>query len=280
MAIYVVIPVFNRLAQTKRMLSCLQTQSVAKEIDVLVIDDGSTDGTKEFLHTQEVQVIQGDGSLWWGGAVHKAFQLILKVGKNSDYVLLLNNDTVIEPNYVKLLLDLSRKCPKTVIGSIVRDINSNEPLAIGAIVDAPNLRITEIANLPDRNIFDHTSCNMEVDVLSGRGLFMPLEAIKAAGGMRPIRLPHYLADYELSLRIKRAGWSLIINPNIAVLSANDFGSDRKIDSLAGKYFSRRSPSYLPATLSFWWQACTTKQRPLLLIRIFSHLLSSIFGNRK
>ena len=66
--IYIVIPVFNRLKFTKDCLDSLRKQSYG-EFKVIVVDDGSTDGTYQHLKENypEVIVLQGDGNLWWAG---------------------------------------------------------------------------------------------------------------------------------------------------------------------------------------------------------------------
>lgn len=67
MTINIVIPVYNRLECTKRIVACLRTQAVDEELKILVVDDGSTDGTAEYLSLQhDIEVIQGDSTLWWG----------------------------------------------------------------------------------------------------------------------------------------------------------------------------------------------------------------------
>ena len=62
--IYIVIPVFNRKQFTKDCLDSLRKQT-DKRFKVVVVDDGSTDGTSDMLKEEypEVHILYGDGNL-------------------------------------------------------------------------------------------------------------------------------------------------------------------------------------------------------------------------
>jgi len=72
--------------------------------------------------------------------------------------------------------------------------------------------------------------------------------------MRPRWLPHYLADYELAVRVRAAGWRLLVCPSVSVQSREDYGNAYRGATLRERLFSVRSPSYLPALIRFWWVA--------------------------
>jgi len=66
--IYTVIPYITVREYTRDCLSSLQRQTVAGH-GIIVVNDGSTDGTKEMLQKEfpEVIVLQGDGNLFLDG---------------------------------------------------------------------------------------------------------------------------------------------------------------------------------------------------------------------
>ena len=101
MIFHVVIPVFNRIQLTTRCLESLLAQT-DKGMDIIVIDDGSTDGTSEVIPERfpEVQIIAGDGTLWWSGAVNLGIQQALLSAAPEDYILLVNNDTYFDPIFL------------------------------------------------------------------------------------------------------------------------------------------------------------------------------------
>ena len=79
MTVNIIIPVFNRINETKKIISNLRVQNTDEEIKILIIDDGSNDGTSEWLTLQEdLFVLRGNGKLLWGGAINLGINYIIK----------------------------------------------------------------------------------------------------------------------------------------------------------------------------------------------------------
>jgi GT2 family glycosyltransferase len=267
MTVHVIIPVFNRLALTQSLVNCLRKQTLNQSLHILVVDDGSSDGTAEWLLAQhDIEVLNGDGSLFWGGAVDMAMQHLQAKAAAEDWVLLMNNDTTVAHDFVQHLLDTAQSNAPAAVGSVIRDeADFGHLLSIGVRIDAWRLLTHDLLDAAKgRQVSDTV---MEVDALSGRGVLFPLAALNAAGGMRPCVLPHYLADYEVSLRVRRHGWRLLVSPAAAVYSSDHYGSTLRPLSWYDKLFSVRSPLYLPAMIVFWWEASNWPQRLTLLLRI-------------
>src|SRR5918997_5629533 len=91
--IYVIVPVFNRRSYTERFLYCMREQTFTN-FEVIVVDDGSTDGTSEIIteHFKEVSLLRGDGTLWWTGAINVGIRHALTRASDSDAVLVINDD--------------------------------------------------------------------------------------------------------------------------------------------------------------------------------------------
>lgn len=252
---------------TRRVLECLRAQRLDEPLRMIVIDDGSTDGTGDFLSMQrDVTVLQGNGSLWWGGAIELGLQNVLKLGNKADWVLLVNNDTTFSSDFVQKLLDAARTNAPAAVGSVICDEKPpNQLLSIGAMLDPWRLRVGD--KLDNLRSCEGQSQVHDVDALSGRGVLYPLATFLAAGTMKPRWLPHYLADYELAVRVRKAGYRLLVSEEAVVLSANEFGNAFKPASLGQKFFAVRSAYYLPAVLAFWWGASSNLERLTLLPRL-------------
>lgn len=268
MTVHVLMPVFNRLALTKRVVQCLRRQLVDERLRMVIVDDGSTDGSADWLAVQaDVNVLHGDGSLWWGGAIQLALEDVLKNGSPADFVVFVNNDTTFDQDFVQNLLSVARSHAPAAVGSVIRD--EDQPtrlLSIGAVLDTWRLKVRDV--LPEPRTLDMDASQVhQVDALSGRGVLYPLEAFRRAGSMRPRWLPHYLADYELSIRVRNAGYRLVVSEKAAVLSANEFGNAHRAKSIREELFSVRSASYLPANLIFWWEASSLDEKLTLLPRL-------------
>ena len=267
MTVHVLVPVFNRLALTQIVLDCLRSQQVDEPLRLIVIDDGSTDGTAEFLASQQdITVLKGDGSLWWGGAIEVGLQRVLEEGRTLDWILLVNNDTQFDADFVQRLLDTARAHTPAAVGSVICDEAVPERLlSIGAMFDTWRLRVRD--KLEQERIRNSAKGPHSVDGLSGRGTLYPLAAFRVAGTMKPAWLPQYLADYELAVRVRKAGFKLLVTEETATLSAEEFGNAYQPSSLRDKFFSVRSAYYLPAVLVFWWRASSLLERITLLPRL-------------
>lgn len=278
MTVYALMPVFNRLEMTRSMLVDLRAQNLDEELKVFVINDGSTDGTADFLATlKDVTTIEGNGNLWWGGAIDMGLRAVLKVARASDWVLFVNNDTHIRTDFVQHLVDTARRLAPAAVGSIIRqDSQPFSVRSVGPKIDAWRLLVADILVPEDGGQWGSEKA---VDALSGRGVLFPVQALQSAGGMRPKYLPHYLADYEVSLRVRSAGWRLVVDTGAAVYSKDEYGNAHRGASLHEKFFTVRSPSYLPAQLCFWWRASNFWQRLTLPLRLVLFSLAPDMRNR-
>ena len=87
--VFIIIPVHNRKALTHDCLASLETQTW-KDFRVIVVDDGSTDGTADMLRTMfpSVIVLTGNGNLFWTAATNLGIRYALAQG--ATHILTLN----------------------------------------------------------------------------------------------------------------------------------------------------------------------------------------------
>ncbi len=97
---------YNRRPKTLACLEALAQQKSIESIqtDVYLVDDGCTDGTGAAVRERypQVNVLQGDGSLYWCGGMRMAFAAAMS--HDYDYYLWLNDDTVLAPEAMATLL--------------------------------------------------------------------------------------------------------------------------------------------------------------------------------
>ena len=104
----VVIPNYNGIEYIKTCLDALQRQTYGK-VPIVLVDNGSTDGSRELVETSypQVKVIVFPENTGFCHAVNVG---ILET--NSPYVILLNNDTEVAPDFVEKLLSGIKKRKK------------------------------------------------------------------------------------------------------------------------------------------------------------------------
>lgn len=267
MTVFALIPVFNRLADTQQIVAELRAQTCAPTI--VIIDDGSTDGTGDWLRGQDDIIrLEGDGNLWWGGAIELGLQWCLPRAQPGDFVLFLNNDVFLKPTYLEELVSLSTKLERCAVGSVVFEISAPEDrdrgkarlTSLGPLVDATRLRV---ADAIDR---DTGGAVVPLDALSGRGSLYPIELFRSYGTMRPGLLPHYFADYEIAARFARHGVRLVVSREIGVYTYPVYGNNVANLTLRHKLFSTRSAANIVHKLLFYYLIGSATQRLTLLLR--------------
>jgi GT2 family glycosyltransferase len=254
--VYCVVPVHNRLDITRRCVDYLCRQDYPA-LQIVIIDDGSTDGTGEYLAQcglPNLNTINGDGNLWWGGAMHKGIAHLMKVATKTDYLLMLNDDVAIEADYVSTLVSESIAHEGSVIGSAQKIEGSGVLLSYGCRIDYWGMRIQPVDALSTRG---------NVDALPGRGVLYPMQAVLSAGNINVKAFPHYLGDLEYSARVKENGWKIFISKKADVYtSAENSDENLRRQGLRQEYFSFRSKNNLfqrlwffslrgPVWLRFW-----------------------------
>src|SRR5688500_12034296 len=84
-----VLTCFNRKTMTLACLGALESAARAAQVDLetIVVDDASTDGTALAIrsHYPRVEVIDGPGALFWNRGMHVGFGLALQ--RRADYYL-------------------------------------------------------------------------------------------------------------------------------------------------------------------------------------------------
>ena len=122
--IHVIIPVHNRFDYTRSCIESLLKQITPEKLNIIVVNDGSTDNTKSYIenHYPQIKLLQGNGNLFWGGAVNFGINYARKISKKNDWVLLVNNDVEFAPNAISELIKVINNNGRRVIaGSLSLD---------------------------------------------------------------------------------------------------------------------------------------------------------------
>lgn len=102
----IIIPNYNGLKFMEPCMKALESQT-CKDFELLVVDNGSTDGSVEWLKEHKIPSIFLPENTGFSGAVNVG----IKRAK-TPFVILLNNDTEAEPGYVGALIHEIERSPK------------------------------------------------------------------------------------------------------------------------------------------------------------------------
>lgn len=194
---YVVIPVHNRQAITARCLQNLDRQGVFLWARVVVVDDGSTDGTAERVSRDYPQVFvgRGDGALWWAGAMEKGMRWAMDQG--ASQVFWLNDDCYPRPGTLEALRDYAA---------------AHQCIAVGQAVTPGGVWYGGCRKTA--RWFVRLTCDpsrvMACDTFSGNCVCIPRKIVESIGYPDARVLPHVLADVDYGLRAGQAGFQAMI----------------------------------------------------------------------
>ncbi|NOT97668.1 MAG: glycosyltransferase family 2 protein [Sideroxydans sp.] len=199
----------NRKAKTLACLEALfqNTLHEGYSLDVFLVDDGSTDGTEQAVLEcyPQVNIIKGDGNLFWCGGMRLAFAAAMKI--NFDMYLLLNDDTKLNVNAIKTLLEsyanaeVSAGRPVMVVGSVVDPITNQ--LTYGGRVSRGWKQPLYYDFVPA------LSTPVVCDTANANCLLIPSEIASVVGNLDSTFL-HGKADYDYGLRAKKKGFSTFV----------------------------------------------------------------------
>jgi GT2 family glycosyltransferase len=281
--IYIVIPVHNRLDATRECLDSLGCQTYT-HFKVVLVDDGSSDGTSDYVSKEHPQVVMlgGDGNLWWTGATNLGVGYALQYARENDYILTLNNDTVLPSTYLDTIVTLSREMPHALIGSIAVDYDQRDVVIDGGVrIHWFSAKYSKLKIPPGNGVASF----YVVSVLSGRGTLIPAQVFYKIGQYDATKFPHYAADYDLSLRARKIGYISVLHPSCYLYSKAKLTGisnvHRKIGFGAwlGSFHSTRSPNNLKIRLRFGLRHAPLFYRPSFILCDMLRVTLGTFRNQ-
>jgi GT2 family glycosyltransferase len=272
-----IVPTFNRQAKLLRFLDLIQQQTYPN-LQIIVVDSGSIDGTPAFVGEKfpQVTLVQVSDREFWAGATNAGVKVALD--RQIDLILTINDDAVIQPEHIHRLVNLFQQHQLSILGNRIDYLTPKEKVwSLGTYSDWGTDRFLKIA-YNDIDLVNIPSSILEqelvtVDTLPGNGVLIRRSVFDRIGLYNAKFCPHYHADSELIMRAGKAGIEAYITPSIVL--QNDFSNDQKqipIRSLAGlKYifFNPKSHLFMPAILYLIWQYCPLNKKFSTLLSLFA-----------
>ena len=209
--LHALLTVHNRMRET---LSCLerlaaQSDQAGAEVRVVLVDDGSTDGTGAAVRARfpDVQVVEGSGQLYWNGGMRRAFEIAER--EAPDFFLLLNDDTHLYPGALGRMLQAHRDLTSAgerrclVVGSTLDPSTGRQ--SYGGWRRGPRLNPGAIRMIEPGPVV------ARCDTMNGNCVLLPRDVFERVGNL-DAAFRHSMGDIDYGFRARRAGCALWVAP--------------------------------------------------------------------
>lgn len=209
-AVLIIVVTWNGRDDT---LACLESLRALhyQHAQTLVVDNGSSDDSVATIHRSfpEVKILETGANLGFTGGNNAGLRYALERG--FDYVLLLNNDTIVAPDLLDHLIGAIDHDPRIgIVGPLI--FYHRQPDVIwsaGGTIDWRN-GTTAMRGLDQRDVgqFDRMA---DVDFVTGCALLIRRSAIECAG-LLDERFFMYYEETEWCVRVARHGYRIVFVP--------------------------------------------------------------------
>ena len=229
----VIIPVFGSFDYTYRCLASIVEHLPAASIEVLVVDDASTDETiyAALVLSAGIRLIRNRHNLGFARS-----SMIGAEAARGEFLLFLNNDTEVQAGWLDELVGTLERDPTVGIA--------------GSKLLYPDGRLQEAGGIIWRQASgwnwgrqldanDPRFCFLrDADYVSGASLMIRKALFEEVGGFSPEFAPAYYEDTDLCFKVRQSGRRVVVQPASRIVHHEGVSAGVDVDGLGMKRFQR------------------------------------------
>ncbi|MFZ2038571.1 MAG: glycosyltransferase family 2 protein [Minisyncoccia bacterium] len=229
-----IIPIYNKKEYTQKCLESIFSVGAKSDFEIIVVDNASTDGSGEYLKSLDgrVNVINNESNLGFAKACNQGAGVA-----KGEYLLFLNNDTVVTPNWLEVL---------------VNELDNNKEVAIvGSKLLYPDNTVQHAGIVFDEKKWPHhiykkeskdaqyVNKKRQFQAVTGACLMIRNDIFKKVSGFDEVYL-NGLEDLDLCLKVGEQGLGILYCPESIVYHHESITEGRSnYDEKNVKVFSSR-----------------------------------------
>lgn len=218
----IIIPVHNHPLVTYTCLKSITEVETTISFEVIVIDDCSSDETPRMLgDVSGIRTLRNETNLGFIASCNAGAKLA-----HGQYVLFLNNDTIVQPHWLEELVQTFNLVPHAGL--------------VGAKLLYPDGGLQEAGSIvwndgsawnygrfddPDKPEYCYLR---EVDYCSGACIVLPKELFLQLGGFDDHYAPAYGEDSDLAFKVRQAGKKVLYQPKAEIIHFEGISSGKKV----------------------------------------------------
>ncbi len=268
----IIIPVYNRRETTLQGLQSLsRIDKSGFAVHIIIVDDGSTDGTSDAIRQNfpEVQIVAGDGNLHYAAGTNRGISAALE--RKPDFILTANDDAVFHEQFLQRLIKTANINPRSIVGALL--LLWSEPHKVFQVGQVWNT-FKGGWDIPENlTAFNVPQAAFEVECLVGNCVLFPVEAVRENGLMDEENFPHGWGDAQYLMRMRKAGWKLLVEPKAFVwCEPNTYPKPLHqlpvSEILKILFKNRRHPLNLQRQFIARWESAPTKPKAFLAFMVY------------
>lgn len=246
----------------KDTIECLESlkQITYSNYEILLVDNGSTDGSVECFRElyPDIEILENGKNLGFAEGNNAGIKRALEIG--ADYVQMLNNDTIVDRNYLTELMNAIQSYPDVGIAG-PKTYHYDSPNILGCAGGFINYWKGTISHMGagkvDSGQFED---NLELDFISGTSPIFSKELLLKIGLLDNRFFFGGGEDVDISIRAKKNGFKIIYAPKAKIWHKGETVSRKKRGAEYGYYFIRNqfllkdkhwsTPQYICSTIYF------------------------------
>ncbi|GAA0707567.1 glycosyltransferase [Dokdonella soli] len=207
----IVIPVYNKIAYTGACLRSIAEHAGAIPFEVIVVDDGSSDATPQRLaEITGIRALRNAQNLGFIGSCNAG-----AAAARGDYVLFLNNDTVVTAGWLDALVRCLEEAPQAGLVGAKLVYPDGRLQEAGGIVfnDGSGWNVGRFEDPDDARY----NFRRETDYCSGAAILLRRDLFAQLGAFDTRYTPAYYEDTDLAFAVRAAGLKVYYEPAATVV---------------------------------------------------------------
>ncbi|HUV12761.1 MAG TPA: glycosyltransferase family 2 protein [Acidobacteriota bacterium] len=260
---------WNNASDTLSCLASLYWQDYPNS-EIVVVDNGSSDGSVGELRSApyKFELLELESNLGYSEGNNAGIRYALD--KGAEYVLILNNDTLVAPSMLYELVQFAESRPQAgIVGPIMYYLDSRETIfAAGSFIDwAKGLTWHRGMGVP-AEAYSVLEQPEAVDFIPGCGLLVRRDLVQRAGFLDADYYLNY-EDVEWAVRTRQFGFEVWLVPQATLW--HGVSATLGLTSPANAYYLTRN------ALRFFWKNAPPHIRWLSVSRILFRTLRTVLA---